>query len=163
MRFTVKVGEKQLTAALRTSSFSGLPEPEEEEMQQIGQLCKSSKFNVHLRESLLKTDHLPIWGSAQCWCFQWKHLVTTGSNTKKENNLCVCAWFMIYLFFIFIYFFVLTLSELIKAGGVDGGRVTPPLPHITTHKNAGVSREPPARWLWTPAEKITWCSALRLS
>lgn len=49
-------------------------------------------------------------------------------------------------FMTYIYIYVaLTLSKEIKAVGVDGGRVTSPLPYITTHKTLAFHKSIGAR------------------
>lgn len=88
------------------------------------------------------------------------HSVTTGFNKRKiikwkyVRVLCLIYWF------IYIYLFVPTTSELIKA---VGGRVRSTLLHIANYKKPAFHESITARWLWTPVEKITWCSVGRLS
>lgn len=57
-----------------------------------------------------------------------------GSDTKKRKEKCLCVYDLLIFLYLLIFFFVLKLSEPIKAVGGNGGRVTSLLPHITTHK-----------------------------
>lgn len=71
---------------------------------------------------------------------------TFSSHWLQYRKRKIMFVFMYDLWILYIYLFsVLKLSELIKAVGVDGGRVTSPLPHITTHKTPAFQESIAAR------------------